>query len=181
MNQTLKAISERYSCRNFNATAPSDEQLQQIAVAAVQAPSAMNLQRWRAIVVKNEQLINDIEEEGVKNLKAMDAAAYDRIIGRGNGLFYHTKRMIIVPIEKGGELDCGIIVENIAIAAKSLGVESLICGLCGLAFAGDKAQYFKDKLQFPAGYEYGMAVLLGFAVEEGAAHEPDMSKIINID
>lgn len=38
---------------------------------------------------------------------------------------------------------------------------NLICGLAGLAFAGDKAAYFKKKLGFPEGCEFGAAVLLG--------------------
>jgi hypothetical protein len=45
------------------------------------------------------------------------------------------------------------------------------------ALAGDKNEYFKNKLEFPAGYECGMAVLLGYAKSVGMPHEPIQSKI----
>ena len=178
MNAAIKAIKERYSCRSFTKEMPSDEILQLIAEATVQAPSAMNLQRWRAIVVKNAQLIADMEQEGLAQLQAMDdKSGYNRIMERGNGLFYGAPAMLVIPITPDGALDCGIAVENVAIAATSLGLGTLICGLAGLAFAGDKAAEFKARLGFPEGYEYGMAILLGYSEQQMPPHAPDLSKI----
>jgi len=181
---TIDAIRTRYSCRAFSDRMPTDEDLWTIAEAAVAAPSGMNRQLWRVIVVKDKQLIDDLDSEGMKNLaKVPDKLMYDRIMSRGGKLFYNAPCMIVVPIAKanreGAELfDCGIVSENIALAATSLGIDNLICGLAAFSFAGDRRAEFMNRLGFPDGYEIGIAVLLGYAANPGGKpHEPDLSKI----
>ena len=181
MNEVLSAIRDRFSCRSFTDQMPPQEELQLIAQAGVQAPSAMNLQRWRVIMVKNKALMDEIEQEGLAQLDLGDKTAAERIRSRGRGLFYGAPCMAMLPMEAGSGLDCGILCENIAIAAKSFGIESLICGLAGLAFAGDKGPSIKKRLGFPEGYEFGIAVLLGYVKDKTAPHEPDYSKISFIE
>ncbi len=183
-NNTIHSIMSRYSCRAFTDKLPSDEDLQTIAKAALASPSGMNRQLWRIIVVKNKALIEEMEAEGMKVLASFpDKSAYNRIMGRGGKLFYDAPCMIVVPIKeavpKGAELfDCGIVSENIALAATSLGINSLICGFAALSFAGDKGAYFKERLGFPESYGIGIAVLLGYAANPGGKpHELDMDKL----
>jgi nitroreductase len=184
----LEAIATRYSCRAFTNKLPSDEDLELIAKAAVAAPSGMNRQLWRVIVVKNKALLADLEAEGMKNLAAFpDRSAYERIMSRGGKLFYNAPCMIVVPIAgaqpAGAEMfDCGIVAENIALAATALGIDNLICGLTAFSFAGEKGAEFKKRLDFPEGYEIGIAVLLGYAKNPGGKpHEPDLNKITWIE
>lgn len=183
MNDTINSIMTRYSCRSFTDRIPSDEDLQTIARAAVASPSGMNRQLWRVIVVKNRELIDEMEAEGMKMLAAMpDKSIYERIMSRGGKLYYNAPCMIVVPIARtepaGAEFfDCGIVSENIALAAASLGINSLICGLAAFSFAGEKGAKFKERLGFPDGYEIGIAVLLGYSLEPGKPHELDLRKI----
>ncbi|MDR1332503.1 MAG: nitroreductase family protein [Tannerella sp.] len=181
---TIEAISTRFSCRAFNGKIPPDEQIDIIAKAAAASPSGMNRQPWRIIVLKNSELLVDLEAEGMKNLAAYpDKGVYERIMSRSGKLYYNAPCMMIIPISKsvpaGAELfDCGIVAENIALSATALGVNSLICGLSAFSFAGEKGTEFKTRLGFPKGYEIGIAVLLGYAENLGGKpHEPDVSKI----
>lgn len=181
---TIESIRTRYSCRAFSKKLPSDEALEIIAKAAVAAPSGMNRQLWRVVIVKNKQLLEDLEAEGMKNLAALsDKTIYDRILSRGGKLYYNAPCMIVVPIAKaepaGAELfDCGIVAENIALAATALGIDNLICGLAAFSFAGEKGGEFKKRLGFPEGYDIGIAVMLGYAESPGGKpHEPDLNKI----
>ena len=179
-NDTVKTILARWSCRAFTGEMPSGEDLRTVAGAAVAAPSGMNRQPWRVVVVKNKALIGEMEAEGMRVLASLaDKSAYERIRSRGGRLFYNAPCMIVVPVPSAGtpQLDCGILTENIAIAAASLGIDSLICGLAGFCFAGEKSEGFKSRLGFPEGYEFGIAVLLGHAAGPGRPHEPDMGKI----
>ena len=181
MNETLKTIATRYSCRSFTSEPVPGTMLEAIALAAVQAPSGMNRQAWRTVVVTDKQLIDDLEAEGMRVLSAMDdKSAYERIMSRGGKLFYNAQCIVFLPITDGAALDCGIITENIALAATSLGLGNVICGLAGLAFTGSKAAEFKQRLQFPDGFEFGMSVLLGYAANESEPHVPDMDKIIYV-
>ena len=184
----ISAIHARYSCRGFSGRMPPDEDLRAIAKAAAAAPSGMNRQLWRVIVVKNKELLADLEDEGMKNLAAIpDKSMHERIMSRGGKLYYGAPSMVVIPIGKsepeGAELfDCGIIAENVALAAASLGIDSLICGLAAMSFAGSKGDEFKRRLAFPVGYEIGIAVLLGYAQSPGGKpHEPDIGKISFID
>ena len=181
---TITAIHTRYSCRAFSDRMPSDDDLEVIAKAALAAPSGMNRQHWRVVIVKNKQLITDLDAEGMKNLAALpDKSMYDRIVSRGGKLYYNAPCMVIVPIAKaepaGAELfDCGILSENIALAATAIGIDNLICGLAVFSFVGVRGSEFKERIGFPEGYEIGIAVLLGYAENPGGQpHELDFSKI----
>ena len=182
MNETIRIIEERFSCRSFTDEVITDEQLKTIAKAANHSPSARNIQPWRIIVLKDKSLMDELETEGLNMMKAMlDKSLYERIQSRGGKLFYNAQSMIFIPINKTESdyalMDCGIVCENVAIAAKSLGVDSCICGLAGIPFAGENSAHYKAKLGFPEGFEFGIAILLGHAVEPVAPHEQDDAKI----
>ncbi len=187
INETLEVIARRYSCRDYKSEMPSDELLSAVTKAAIQAPSAVNRQPWRVILVKDPSLMQELEDEALSVLKNMeDKSSYNRIVSRGGKLFYGAPCMIIVPIDKMQNnyslIDCGILCQNITLAAESLGLASVICGLTGLAFSDkDKSVKLAKRLKFPEGYEFGCSVLLGYANTTKEPHEPDMSKIITIE
>lgn len=187
MNDTLKTIANRFSCRSFTDGMPEQKHLDAIAQAAIQAPSGMNRQGWHVIVVKNKGVMDDMEAEGMKLLSCMeDQSTYERVMARGGRLFYNAPCMLVIAVKearpKGAELiDCGILAQNAVLAATSLGIANLHCGFACLAFAGDKASGFKKALGFPAGYECGMGILLGYAAKSVPPHVPDREKITVIE
>lgn len=178
MNETLKTIKNRYSCRSFTGETIEQEKLEAIALAAVQAPSAMNLQPWKIVVIRDKALIEEMDAAVMEMLsKQEDKSTYERLMSRGGRLFYNTPCIYVVVKKAGADLDCGIVTENIALAASSLGLGNVICGLMRLVFDTPKGDSFKAKL-IPEGYEFAMSVLVGYAADaNGTPHEPDMSKI----
>jgi nitroreductase len=186
MNETLAVISKRFSCRDFAGKMPPDEDLRAIAAAAIAAPSANNSQRWKIIVVKNKALIGELEAEAMKSIAELpDKTLYNNFEPQGVTLFYHAPCVVFIAIEPSAlvsaSLDCGIVSQNIALAAESLGLASCICGLARFAFSENKGAYFREKLGFPQGYDFGMSVLLGIAKTPGTPHAPDVSKISFIE
>lgn len=178
MNETLQTIKNRYSCRSFTGEAIEQEKVEAIALAGVQAPSAMNLQPWEIVVIRDKALIDEMDAAVMEMLSEQeDKTTYDRMMSRGGKLFYNAPCMYVVAKKAGTDLDCGIVTENIALAASSLGLGNVICGLMRLVFNTPKADMFKEKI-IPEGYEFGMSVLVGYATNaEGTPHEPDVSKI----
>jgi nitroreductase len=162
---------------------PSDEDLALLAEAAVAAPSGMNRQLWQVIIVKNQELMAEMEEEGLRNMQAMmDQSSYQRILSRGGKLFYHAPCMVVVAIKEavpaGAEMfDCGILAQNVCLGAASLGIDSCMLGFTAFCFAGEKREEFHKRLGFPKGYEIGIGVLLGYGVEKGTPHTLDVQKI----
>lgn len=179
MNETLRTIKNRYSCRNYTGEPIEQEKLEAIALAGIQAPSAMNNQPWKIIVIQDKALIDEMDVATMEMLsqKEEEREVYERIMGRGGKIFYNAPCMVVIAKILGTDMDCGIISENIALAASSLGLGNVICGLAGLPYGTEKGQLFKEKI-IPEGYEFGVAVLVGYAAnDEGIPHEVDMSKI----
>lgn len=190
MNDTLKTIANRYSCRDFTDKDISDENLKLISDAGIQAPSAMNRQGWRIAVVKNKALISEIESEGLKMMSELsDKSAYLRIISRGGKLFYNANAVVFIAnkidtsleYSKYVKVDLGIAAQNISLAASSLGIDNCHCGFAAFCFMRNKAEQFKEKLQFPKDYECGYGVLLGYGKVQGKPHALDKTKIIFVD
>lgn len=187
MNETLQVIAKRYSCRDYKEEMPADELLRAIADAAIEAPSGMNRQGWQIIVVKDKDLIHEMEAEAMSYLESLeDKSMYNRIMNRGGKLFYGAPSMIVVAIDPtqyaAALIDCGIVCQNIALAATSLGIANVICGLTGTAFAsGKRAEEFSNRLRFPTGYAFGASVLLGYENTTRPPHTPDPNKITIIE
>lgn len=178
MNETLRTIKSRYSCRKYTGEPVEQEKLEAIALAGLQAPSAMNNQPWKIIVIKDKAFIDEMDAATMDMLSKSEEqkGAYERMMSRGGKIFYNAPCMFVVAQKAGTDLDCGIVTENIALAASSLGLGNVICGLARLVFDTEKGEDFKKII--PEGYELGMTVLVGYAVDEGGTpHEVDMDKV----
>lgn len=182
MNNTLTTLTNRYSCRNYTGEPIENDKIDAIALAAVQSPSGMNMQPWQITVIKDKSLIDEMDAVTMEMLSKMeDKSLYERIAGRGGKIFYNAPYMFVIAKKPGTDLDCGIVSENIALAATSLGLGNVICGLARLTFDTEKGAEYAAKL-IPEGYEFGMTVLVGYAVEpEGTPHQPDLTKIRYIE
>jgi len=181
-NETLDIIARRYSCRAYDGRLPEKNMLEAIAKAAVQSPSGMNRQPWQIVIITDKPFIEEMDAEGMKILsEAEDKTAYERFMNRGGRLYYNAPCMFLILKKPGADLDIGIVSENIALAASSLGLGNVICGMAAIAFNGSKGGIYKEKAGFTEGWEFGMTVLVGYAEKAGAPHEPDMSKIRFID
>jgi len=174
---------ERYSCRDFADTPLTDGQLDAITQAALAAPSAINKQPWRVIVVTDKAFIEEIDTIGVGQLIAGgDTAAYERIQSRGGKMLYNAPCMVVIAIDdtKYSKFDCGILTQNVALAAHSLGLGSVICAMVGQVFAGPRGEELKKRLRFPEGYDFGMSVLIGTPNSSKEPHALEWDKVIRI-
>jgi Nitroreductase len=194
MNETLRTIAERYSCRDFGGTPLTDEQVDAIVKAALAAPSARNIQPWRVIMVTDKGLIDEMDAAAMDILCASeDKASYNRMMERGGRMFYNAPCMVIASvtldplcgcaagsIKASDAMDCGILSQNVALAAQSLGLGSVICGMAGIPLSGERGEEFKRRMGFPRGHEFCIAVLVGAAKTAGVPHEIDMGKVTYI-
>jgi len=179
MNETLKTIGRRYSCRSYESREIEKSKLEAIALAGVQSPSAMNRQPWQINIITDKAFIEEMDAEGMRILaEAEDKTAYERFMNRGGKLYYNAPCMFLILKKPGTDLDIGIVTENISLAAESLGLGNVICGMANIALTGPKGESYKKKAGFSEGWEFGMAVLVGYATQPGSPHEPDMSKIV---
>jgi len=184
-SEILDLIAQRYSCRAFSDKPVPDDVLDAILTAGLHAPSAVNAQPWRLIVVTDKALIDEIDATGVALLEANDTASYDRTMGRGGHMLYNTPVIVLIarPVEVSAypDLDCGILASHLVLAAASLGVNSCIAGMPRVLFAGPDGDALTKRLGIPDGYRFALSVMLGYAAGDAKpSHEIDPSKIIRV-
>jgi nitroreductase len=175
----VNAIFVRRSNRAYTAQRPDDETVTLLAKAALAAPSANNAQPVNVIVVQNVPLILELEKAVVDYFfKAGDKTVVEHIKRRNNKIFYDASTVFFLAVKNEAAADAGIMAENIVIAAASLGLANIILGLPRVAFNDpETAAYWKEKLRFPEGYEFGLAVAVGYAADEGRPHNIDLGKL----
>ena len=117
MNEIIKNIVSRRSVRKFSEKEIPEEILTQIITAGLYAPSAMNTQLWQITVLKNDEKIVSLQKSIAK---ALDRPDYHR--------FYGAPVFIIVTVPEDyrhGAVDTACVLENMFLAAHSLGVGSV--------------------------------------------------------
>ena len=183
MNEVLKTIAGRNSCRDYKDEQLTDEQLETIINAALAAPSAMNRQPWRLVVIRDKALIEELDVEGVSVMAAAeDKSAYERTMSRGGKLFYGAPCLIYIlhDVTKYSMLDSGILCQNIALAAHSIGLSTCIVGMALMPISGPNGAEIKKRLNFPEGFEFAIGILVGTPNTGKEPHEPDPSKVTYI-
>jgi len=181
MNEVLKAIATRYSCRDFSPEKLKKEDVSAIVNAALAAPSAMNMQPWHVIVVEDKALIEEMDTAAMEVVKK-DEAWYKRMVERGGKIFYDAPCVIFIASDgtKFSTLDSGIVSQNIALAAHSLGLGSVICAMANIPLTSERGDEFKRRIKLPEGFDFGMAVCVGAAKSGKEPHELNPTKVTYI-
>ena len=181
MNEVLNCIHRRFSCRGYDGRPVDKSALDTIAKAALAAPSAMNLQPWQIIVINNKDLIDELDVSAMEILAANpDKTGYNRFMERGGKVFYNAPCMFLIlkqPAAKWADVDCGIMTQNICLAADSLSLDNIIVAMGSIPFNGPKGDDFKARIGWPDGAEFGMGVLVGHGNVTKEPHELDMAKL----
>lgn len=173
MSDILEVIGTRSSIRAYTEEALQDEQIKLLVEAGLKAPTATNRQEFHiSVVKKGNPVLAEIEEE--KN----------KITGKPaeKNFYYDAPVVLFISADKDfrwGELDAGIVAENIHLAAHGLGLGSLIIGCVRNALSQEKKQYFADKLRFPGNCEFKIAIAVGHAATSKEPHVYDAEKLVS--
>ena len=183
-NPVLGTIAKRSSIRAYADTPLTCEQLEALKLAVLASPTAVNAQAQRHLFITNPDVLADIEKAVVDKLLASgDQATIDRIAGRNYKVLYDAPLLVIVAIPADGtyyKVDAGIAAQSLALAAKSMGLDSVILGMPAMAFTGEGSEALREKTCFPAGLEYGIGVAIGHRAMDKDPHEYDMAHIIDV-
>ena len=175
MNPVLSNIMARRSVRKYLDKPVEHEKLEVIVRAGINAPSGMNRQPWIVRVVEDQQLIADVNEVFKRNNP--EQVARDPSF---KNMFRNAPNLICVctPAEGGGELDAGLLGENMMLAAQAMGLGT--CCLGGpVRFLNTNAdaRFFLDRLDIPEGYKLNYILAIGYPDEQPEAKPRDASKV----
>lgn len=159
MNETLKVLETRRSCRNFKPDMVSEEELQEIVKAGTYAPTGMGKQSPLIIAVTNKELRDQIAEE-------------NRKIGgwkEGFDPFYGAPVILIVLADRTCRThvyDGSLVMGNLMNAAESLGVASIWIHRAKEEFDSEFGKKILTDLGIEGDYEGIGHCALGYAAEE---------------
>jgi|SRR5699024_111302 len=177
-NQVLKTIYNRRSIRKYQDKTLTKEQIDQLVKAALISPSSRNMEPWHLTVLTNQSTILEWEKDVVQYFVDNNVEwAVKHNKSRGNKIFYDAPAVFVISMEEGKEMDVGIMAQSIALAAKGMGLDSVILGLPRVSFNPEYNNKWQDALEFPEDYVYGIAVAVGYGDDEGKGRKADMSKV----
>ena len=185
MNDTIRSIFDRRSIRAYKPEAVTEEQLAILKECAVASPTAMNAQSWHFTFVTDRSVISDVDSAVVSAFEAAgDTATSERIRSRGGAVFYNAPLAVFISCNKDsrwGDVDAGIAVQNLALAAHSLGLGSVIIGMCAAAFNGPEGSRLEKLLKFPENHRFAIAIAIGQPDTTKEAHPVLENRITVID
>ena len=158
MNETMKVLETRRSCRNFKPDMISEEELQEIIKAGTYAPTGMGKQSPLIIAVTNKELRDQIAEE-------------NRKIGgwkEGFDPFYGAPVILIVLADRTCRThvyDGSLVMGNLMNAAESLGVASIWIHRAKEEFDSEFGKKILAELGVEGEYEGIGHCALGYAAE----------------
>jgi len=171
-NQVLQAIRNRRSTRKYKEEQISEEELQAILEAGIQAPSAVNEQPWHFTVVQNKEMINHMSKKAKEEMIQSDNEGAVTFGKSDVNIFYHAPTVIIVSGKKdvpSSLVDCSAAIENMLIAAESIGLGTVWVGFVRFFF---KLHNEVKKLKLPEGYEPFYAVVVGYKENDDIVGAP---------
>ncbi|SKB72897.1 Nitroreductase [Lachnospiraceae bacterium] len=171
MNDTLKVLETRRSCRNFKPDMVKKEELDAILKAGTYAATGMGKQSPIIIAVTDKKLRDEISEE-------------NRKIGGWNGdfdPFYGAPVILIVLADKNiptHVYDGALVMGNLMNAAESLGVSSIWIHRAKEEFESDFGKSILKKLGIEGDYEGIGHCALGYAAEPAKDAAPRKANYI---
>jgi nitroreductase len=156
-NSVIEAIQTRRSVRSYTSKQIDKEDLSTILHAATLAPSGMGLQTWHFVAVQDADKLKEL------NNRIKDAFAKAQKQMKSDCCYHHAPTLVIVsndPKEIWAGQDCATALQNIFLAAHSLGIDSCWINQPTLTCDDPKVRAFLTALGVPADHKvYGCAAL----------------------
>ena len=177
-NEVIDCILARRSVRKYKDTPVEHEKLAVLVNCGINAPNGMNRQPWALTVVEDPAFITETTALFVaKNPQMAERDANFK------NMYRNAPTLICVasPADGSGDVDAGLLGENIMLAAQSLGL-----GTCCL---GGPVQFLKrdesalpylQRLNIPEGYELNYIIGVGYPDEAPEAKPRDAGKVTYI-
>ncbi len=178
-NAVVETILSRRSIRRYQPQAVHRDTMQIILNCGINAPNGQNKQSWEIRVVDNPEFINGVSEIFKKeNPKMAEDPNF-------KNMFRNAPTVVFIANDTSydcSQIDCGLLGENMILAAQSMGIGS--CCLASptrfMATHPAAAEYLK-RLDFPEGYQLLYCIAFGHPDEAPAAKPRKAEKIRYID
>jgi len=175
----VETIMTRRSVRDYKAEPVDRDQMAKVIECGIYAPSAMNMQPWAVRVVDAPDFIEGVTAIALKQMPQLKAQAGFRNFFRNAP----TVAFIACPEESySGEYDCGLLSENMMVAAWSMGIGSCCLGSVVPVMNSEEAKPYLERLNLPEGYKLMVGIAFGYpAGDAPEAPARDASKAYYVE
>lgn len=164
MNEVLQNIKARRSVRAYTDRQVSAQDLDLILEAAAYAPNGMHYETWHFTAIQDAAILTELNEV-IKG--AFAKSDEPRLRERGQSetycCYYHAPTLVIVsnePTQWWAPMDCACALENIFLAARSLGIGSCWINQLGQTCDDLEVRALLTRLGVPQNHKvYGCAAL----------------------
>lgn len=166
-NEVLENIKARRSVRAYTDRQVSEEDLQAILEAATFAPSGMHLETWHFTAIQNADKLSELNER-IKGAfaKSDEPKLQERGHSKTYCCYYHAPTLVIVsnePTQWWAGMDCACAIENMFLAAHSLGIGSCWINQLGTTCDDPEVRELITSLGVPKDHKVYGCVALGYA------------------
>lgn len=166
-NEILENIKARRSVRAYTAQQVTQEDLLTILEAATYAPSGMHLETWHFTALQDAAKLEELNER-IKGAfaKSDDKHLQERGHSKTYCCYYHAPTLVMVsnePTQWWAGMDCACAIENMFLAACSLGIGSCWINQLGTTCDDPQVREFITALGVPAHHKIYGCVALGYA------------------
>ncbi|MDL1912945.1 MAG: nitroreductase [Bergeyella sp.] len=165
----LNNILTRRAIRKYTDQEVAQEMLDTVMRCAIFAPSATNAQPWEVRVIRNQDILTEINERWRKT-----AAKKDTALARDLefSVFHHAPVLIVIAGDSKNpkaRVDVGIMLQTILLSAHGLGLGTCPIGMLIPPLTLPENRDIIKLLNIPEGYEVMGNVALGYPDESPEA------------
>lgn len=180
-NAVVGAIMSRRSIRAYKPEQIKPEELNVILECAINAPSAMNRQPWALRVIQDKKILDKLVADFVASAKnGGDPKMIERVSAPGFSPIFNAPTFILIAHDtnnKYGLSDCGMLAQNILLAAESMNIGTCTIGGFTNYLKSPEQSAFVESLNLPEGYELHIGVAMGYKDQLPEAKPRDKEKI----
>ena len=175
MNSVIETILKRRSVRKYEDKPVPRELLEQIVECGLYAATGMGLQPWHFTVVTDRKVLDRIAAANVVVMKAdpnLPPMVRAQVESGNYDCFRGAPCAVLMSGENGkqfADVDCANAVENMALAAESLGLNSCYLASFKPSLLGEAGAAMRAELGIPEGYTPNLALAIGYGAETPVA------------
>jgi len=163
----IEAITRRYSCRSYKSDPVSDEAVNEIIEAGMNAPSGVNARPWHIVVVRDKQMRKLLSKTH-----------------RYAGFCAESPLVFVICADTLASdhwwpEDCAAVTQNMLVQATELGLGTCWIGIRGSEKRGyDREEYVRKVIGTPQNIRISALVSCGYA--DGPAHPQPAGPMQNV-
>lgn len=177
-NPVTDAILKRRTIRSYTDEPLPRDAIEKLLECAMWAPSGRNSQACQVRVINDKKILDKLNID-FKNKVGWDTPAYTR--WDINPVYQGAPSMFFIFAPTKDNMNGGIMVENIALAAEGMGLGSCIIASVGGLLDAPEGKKWKKLLKVPEDFEFVIAVSVGFKAEEPEPKERKPENFIIVE